>query len=280
MRRAQASGHFVQGGKGAIFVLLRVPVDPSGETVLVVPPFAEEMNKCRRMVTEVALGLAGRGVATLVPDLYGTGDSEGDFADADWDTWCNSLARAVQWSAAQGHAVNGLLAIRLGAALAVGALAAGQLPSVRRTVLWHPVFDGARALGQFLRLRTAAGMMNGARESATDLKVRLAQGETIEVAGYGLGGRLAADLESVATPSILPATLGEIAWLDVVRDAAATLPPAMARLVEQSRAAGSSLEWSGRVAEPFWSATEIVVNPEFVRTTVEHLGGSGPRPET
>ncbi len=160
------------------------------------------------MVTEVALGLAGRGVATLVPDLYGTGDSEGDFADADWATWRNNLGGAVQWSAAQGHTVSGLLAIRLGAALAVGAQAAGLLPNVTRTVLWHPVFDGARALGQFLRLRTAANMISGSRESATDLKARLAQGETIEVAGYGLGGRLAADLESVATPSMLAADPG------------------------------------------------------------------------
>ena len=100
MRPARISGHFVQSGKGPIFVLRRVPVGPVAGTVLVVPPFAEEMNKCRRIVTEVALGLADRGVATLVPDLHGTGDSAGDFAEADWATWCGNLADAVEWSEA------------------------------------------------------------------------------------------------------------------------------------------------------------------------------------
>ena len=52
-----------------------------------VPPFAEEMNKCRPMVTEVALGLAESGIASIVPDLYGTGDSGGDFSEGDWETW-------------------------------------------------------------------------------------------------------------------------------------------------------------------------------------------------
>jgi hypothetical protein len=55
---ARLTGHFIAGPKGPIFVLLREPPDASRGCVIVVPPFAEEMNKCRRMVTEVAVGLA------------------------------------------------------------------------------------------------------------------------------------------------------------------------------------------------------------------------------
>ena len=79
MSRTTFSGEFVAGTKGPIFVLLRKPLVPPRGCVLVVPPFAEEMNKCRRMVTELAIRLAEQGIATLQPDFYGTGDSAGDF---------------------------------------------------------------------------------------------------------------------------------------------------------------------------------------------------------
>jgi hypothetical protein len=48
-----------------------------------VPPFAEEMNKSRRMIAEVGRRLEGSGVGMLLVDLFGTGDSEGEFAQAD-----------------------------------------------------------------------------------------------------------------------------------------------------------------------------------------------------
>ena len=54
MSRRSVSGQFIDGAKGPIFVLAREPAAGVRGCVLVVPPFAEEMNKCRRMVTEVA----------------------------------------------------------------------------------------------------------------------------------------------------------------------------------------------------------------------------------
>ena len=60
------------------------------------------MNKCRRMIAEVGRRLEGSGVGMLVVDLFGTGDSEGEFAQADWQRWKADLAGAVQWAAAEG----------------------------------------------------------------------------------------------------------------------------------------------------------------------------------
>jgi len=244
--------------------------------VLVIPPFAEEMNKCRRMVTEVALGLADQGLGTVVPDLYGTGDSGGDFVDATWAGWLEDLGVAADWSGQQGAPVTGILATRLGAALAVGAMSAGSLPTVRGSVLWQPVLDGGRHVAQFLRLRIAASLTDDRRETLADLRAHLASGHSIEVAGYPLSSRLAAELETVRAPDSLPAGLGDMAWIELVREAGAGLASPSEQLLQRCAQAGRAVRAHVFVGEPFWASTEIVTNAEVVAATVEHLADLGP----
>ncbi|MCS6948290.1 MAG: hydrolase 2, exosortase A system-associated [Steroidobacteraceae bacterium] len=264
------SGHFIDGPKGKLFVLLQRPPYRPSRSVLVVPPFAEEMNKCRRMIAAVGFHLAERGLATVVPDLYGTGDSGGDFTDADWDTWRGDVATVASWCQASGYVVSGLLAIRLGAALAAAALQSGDLPKVSRTVLWQPVFDGGKFLTHFLRLRIAATMQEGRIETSKDLRARLAAGEALEVAGYGLTPRLAADLESVKAQKHLPDGFGTLQWIELSRDVNAT--SAAAPQLNDSTPAPKQSQNAIRVrGAPFWSTTEIVVNREVVAMTVGHL---------
>lgn len=265
------AGQFVSGTKGPIFVLLRHPVGSSRGCVLVVPALAEEMNKCRRMVTEVAIRLAERGYATLVPDLYGTGDSAGDFADCDWPTWLGDLSVVSRWGGVQGHPVTALLAVRAGCALARSALEEGVLPAVQRSVLWQPVFDGSRFLGQFLRLRIAASLMDDRQETLAELKGRFRSGAAIEVAGYGLSSRLAADLERARMPDRLPTNLGLSAWIEVSREPGAPLSIPTARLIETTRTEGHAVQAIRIAGEPFWASTEVVVNSAIVSATVAHL---------
>lgn len=276
MSRRSVSGQFIDGTKGPIFVLARGPAADVRGCVLVVPPFTEEMNKCRRMVTEVASALADRGVATVLPDLYGTGDSGGDFADANWDVWQSDIFRTSRWCAERGWPVQGILAVRLGCALAVAAMASGRLPSVARSALWQPMFDGRRFLAQFLRLRIAASLMLDQKESLAGLRARLHAGEVLEIAGYGLSSRLAADLDSLGPPDGLPRGFGESAWLEVVRERDARLPVPSQNLIEQTLTHGGQVREFLIVGEPFWASTEIVVVPKIISETVAHLSGEAP----
>ena len=63
--------------------------------VLVVPPFAEELNKCRRMLALTTRQLSMQGCDVLWPDLYGTGDSAGEFGDAVWADWVADLGASL-----------------------------------------------------------------------------------------------------------------------------------------------------------------------------------------
>lgn len=150
---------FVDAGDRRIFIQRREPQRARGECVLIVPPFAEEMNKSRKMLTEVARGLSARGITTALPDLSGTGDSELNFGAASWRLWKDDLARTADWCRSQGLTIRGLLSVRLGSALAAE-VARDLLTDVRRSVMWQPVASGADFLVQFLRLRVAANMMD------------------------------------------------------------------------------------------------------------------------
>jgi hypothetical protein len=146
---------------------------------------------------------------------------------------------------------------------------------VTRTVLWQPVFDGTRFLTQFLRLRTAASLMEDRKESVADLRAQLKAGEAIEVAGYRLSGELANDLDAVAAPERLPAAFGDVSWLEVVRDAESPLPAPAMKLIDQTRAQGGTITSCGLPGEPFWSSTEIVVNRSVVSATLSNFSGRG-----
>jgi exosortase A-associated hydrolase 2 len=267
------AGHFAHGGKGSLFILQRTPEAAARQAVLVVPAFGEEMNKSRRMVTEVALGMAHRGFATVVPDLYGTGDSGGDFADADWSGWLDDLRTVAQWCSEQGIALHGVLATRLGCALAVAASRAGFLPPVSRTVFWQPMFDGGRFVTQFLRIRVAASLMESTgRETVADLREKLRGGSVLEVAGYPVSNALITEIEGLRFTGELPASLGRIHWMSVVSEEGASQPDPSLRFIEQARGKGSDIASQLIVGEPFWTSAETIVVPQMVAATVNALG--------
>tara|TARA_B110000238_G_C16067394_1_gene413366 strand:- start:879 stop:1052 length:174 start_codon:yes stop_codon:yes gene_type:complete len=50
-------------------------------TVIFVPPFAEEMNRSKRMYVLFARLLADAGIKSICFDFAGTGDSSGEWSD-------------------------------------------------------------------------------------------------------------------------------------------------------------------------------------------------------
>src|SRR6218665_17582 len=69
--------------------------------MLYLHPFAEEMNKTRRMAALQARALAQAGFEVLQLDLLGCGDSAGDFGDASWQGWLDDVHLACAWLQSQ-----------------------------------------------------------------------------------------------------------------------------------------------------------------------------------
>src|SRR6185295_8535686 len=136
------SPFFLARPAGRVFcVFVGPPPDASRRGgVLFVAPFAEEMNKARRQVMLQARSFAAAGYGVLLMDLYGTGDSEGDFADGRMDVWRGDLMAGADWLEGQGFSTLAVWGVRWGALLAVELLRTLGARATR-LVLWQPVVD-------------------------------------------------------------------------------------------------------------------------------------------
>ncbi len=265
---------FLQGPTGRLFTVRFLPPgdrQPS-RWVLHLPPLAEEMNKSRHMVSWQARELAQQGYGVLVADLFGTGDSEGDFGDADWSCWKRDVHFLLQQIEKRGATDITLWGLRVGALLAVDMLKeAPQL--IHRLLLWQPVISGNQAMTQFLRLRLAAGMMAANAESMADLKQILSGGEILEVAGYGLAPALYDQLSALTMNDIAADTLAKtpVHWLEVVSAAGKSLNLQSKKLVSAWQEAGCSVHHETVVGEPFWTTQELASAAQLIDRTTELL---------
>ena len=226
------------GGKLSVSVFL-----PEGESspvhwVVHVPAFAEEMNKSRAMVSLQARCLADTGIAVIVPDLFGTGDSEGEFCDADWNQWKSDLKFLIQWARHQGSHRITLWGLRLGCLLALD-LVQQDSESIAEILMWQPVLSGKLHMGQFLRLRMASSLMKGDTETVTQIRGHLSSGHCMEVAGYQLSPAMFQQIETVSAANMrIPSGMG-IRILEVVSSAEKPLLPATLKQVDHWRESGA-----------------------------------------
>jgi len=259
---------FLASSQGALFAVYHPPSTGCRECggVLYVPPFAEEMNKARRMATLQAQRMAAAGWGVLIPDLYGTGDSAGDFADARWAIWQDDLGRCADWLRQRGHEHLMLWGLRLGGLLAMDRVAP---IAAARLLLWQPVLSGQRFLHQFLRLRLTADRFKGGGDSMGQLQEKLAAGQSLEVAGYELHPELASALEQ-ACPVTPPAQVC-VDWFEVAGTIDATLSPASQRVVETWRTAGVAVHPQPVIGDAFWATQEIAEAPALLEATLTAL---------
>ncbi len=258
---------FIQGNQGRLFVMCReaLGADSKG-VVLLIPPFAEEMNKSRRMLSLAARALNQKGYATALPDLYGTGDSDGDFGDAHWDGWVDDLSVTLKWLQARNDAPVHLLALRAGALLAAR-LAADHAFRPASVVLWNPVTQGKQALTQFLRLSIAGNLVGGGGESTADLRQRLMDGESLEIAGYMLAPALAQGLDEATLGPLAEVPPERLIWLEVSSRDEPALSPVGQRQVEAWQSMGVPVTAQAVPGDAFWSTAELVDVPELVAAT-------------
>lgn len=240
---------------------------PRGRLVLL-QPFAEEANKSRRMLAEIARAAAEAGWLVALGDYLGTGDSAGDFSEASWQAWVDEVALFAA-TADEPSLPLVVCGLRLGALLAADAVRAGLVADA--VVAINPVTSGKQALTQFLRLGAAAelGQDATARIDTRELRERLARGETVEIAGYGLSPALAQGMD--AAEFELGAGVAGIGWIEVGSAEGAFSPVA-------ERALGRLREHPGRQVESvmlrgpaFWQTQEIEAVPALPGICLEMI---------
>ncbi|HTD04496.1 hydrolase 2, exosortase A system-associated [Undibacterium sp.] len=268
---AAAEAFFLDTELGQRFCLFH-PGDAGAEcrgAIIYAHPFAEEMNKSRRMAALQSRALAAAGYAVLQIDLYGCGDSSGDFRDARWHIWKDDLHRAQHWLMMRSEAPISVWGLRLGALLALD-FARDARSDLDKIVLWQPVFNGAQYLNQFFRLLLANDMIAGSAQKnggTHGIRQALLAGEKLEIAGYEMAPELVSAIDQLDSALWAPPAC-PVYWLENASPANPALSPARKQLADAWMQKGASL-WVDLLNGPaFWTAQETVDAPEWIAATI------------
>jgi exosortase A-associated hydrolase 2 len=204
----------------------------------------------------------------LLLDLYGTGDSEGAFADARWETWRDDVRAAGACLRARGRSRIGLWGMRLGGLLALDTVF-DDPGSFDHVLLWEPVVSGKAFMDQFLRIGIAEGMESGGRSiSLNEMRLKLSRTEPVEVAGYVVSRILTHAIDRSDLPELVDRLRIPLTWIDCA-------PPSPDRrdiIDETARlcaARGKPLTYLTVRTQPFWSVINAVAGSGLVDTTVK-----------
>jgi exosortase A-associated hydrolase 2 len=264
-----AEAFFLEAGTWSRYCLFHRSQGECRGALVYIHPFAEEMNRSRRMAALAARALAAQGIGVLQIDLHGCGDSSGDFGDARWDIWKNDVLLARDWLRARLGRPVGMWGLRLGALLA---LDCARDEPLERLLLWQPVTSGSGYLTQQLRLRLAGDLLQdaGSKTSTTSLRDALRGGASLEIAGNTLAPELALAIDGLDAAALAPLHC-PIHWFEMIAAPGRTLPPAASRIEAGWRAAGADLRVEPVCGPPFWATPEIAECAALVDATVNAM---------
>jgi len=254
---------FLETGRGRRFCLLTRPAsDPVG-TLLYLPPLAEEMNKSRRMAALAANAFASAGWAVLQIDLFGCGDSDGDFGDAGWKDWIDDVDSGWSWLCRTFDLEPWIWTLRGGSLLAADWMKrSGNGPNV---LMWQPVTNGQQHLAQFMRLKVASEMLveSDAKNVMTRMREALKAGESVEIAGYQLSPALASGFDG-AKLAFEAGYAARCVLIEVASAGRQEASPALRMLEQRSSEAGVQVALEVVPGTAFWQTQEIEVVPALI----------------
>lgn len=257
---------FIEAGDRRLFALFHPADGDMRGCVLMLPPFAEEMNMSRRMTYLTGRAFAAAGYGFLALDLTGTGESSGDFADARIDIWQDDARAGLTWL----HDKTGHAPILMG--LRAGALLAASLQAEAPLVLWQPVGNGETMINQFLRIRIAAALTgNAEKETTKGLRALWQAGDGVEIAGYEISPALADGFDALRLADMAPPADTPIIWIETGSEERGP-SPASQRVIDAWSEKSVKMRTHLCPGDPFWTIQETTTAPAMIDVTLNALG--------
>lgn len=238
---------------------------------LILPPFAEEMNKSRHLLQQLRQQLDGS-CDVLLLDPAGTGDSSGDLDTANTQDWTSDWLSIIAKLKSDGYQGFHVVALRFGALQLFEILQHELALPLQKIILWQPYLQTSTFLQQFFRLKIAEQMANGQKTSQKELDQQLANGTVVEVAGYPMTQNFVSSVQALQDIAALPAIYQQtpLLWLET------SMMPNVSPVSEKGMALLSqhfAAEFQQLQGPAWWNASELVQTPELIARTVEFLTG-------
>jgi exosortase A-associated hydrolase 2 len=262
---------FLGAANGQRFCLLHLP--PAGHAVqggvVYIHPFAEELNRSRRMAAQQARAFAQAGYAVLQIDLDGCGDSTGEFGEASWASWVADVVLARQYLAGRLRCAPQALwlwGLRSGCLLAAAAVSDAD-DAAAKLLFWQPVLSGQQHLNQFLRLKMATDLVQGKRGVGTaDMVQQLAAGQSVEVGGYAVAPALAHGLALSGLDVLGPDS--RVACFEVSTTGGQLVSPALSAQLARWQLSGYQATGQAIEGPLFWQAVDSDACPALVAASL------------
>ncbi len=235
--------------------------------IVFIPPFGEEMNRCRSLVSQQARNFAESGYACTLLDFYGCGDSQGELQNASLEIWQGNIRDTIETLQREVCVPVILWGLRLGAFIALDFASKSAVP-IEAIILWQPVISGERYVTQILRQRVAAlAGKNLPPETTAEIRQRLAQGARIEISGYTVGGQLMHDVEHLSLARLRALCSSSIYWLEHVSEEGAAVTTATAKALEQLRNLENEVEVHPFTGPQVWQLHKRDALPQLISMT-------------
>lgn len=266
---------FIKGKSGDLYTVYYPPksTKQTPRHIIYIPPFSEEANRCRAMTSLQARTLAEKGIGVFVIDLFGTGDSAGNFVEGNWQLWQDNIITGLNWLKNKyGYDCDTLWGTRLGAMLAVDV--ALQLNSIKNLIFWQPVINGKNFFTQFLRIRIAAELgENTGTTSTTELRQQFEAGKSVEISGYEVSPDLAISIDKLKPSKLLSLNDVNINWFEIHSTAEIITPRTTQKALNECNKAGISITLHQVNGPAFWQLHERFLAPNLIEATTDVITG-------
>lgn len=197
--------------------------------VVMCSPFGHDRDYALRTYRVLAARLTRQGLGVLRFDYSGTGDSAGDLADATIEQWIEDTVEAVVKARTLDARSVAIVGCGLGAGIALRA--AERAGNVAYLIMWNPVLDGRRYLGDLV-----AGHQQWLEEASRGIPLmrRLAGAE--DMLGWRATGSWRGSLETFSATTIEKAPAPEVRFIY------AGSPAADPAFVDRLKALGAHVE--------------------------------------
>ena len=258
-----------------IFLAHCIPSQPlssvkGGRAVIFVPPFAEEMNRSKRMYVLCSRLLADSGVHAFCFDYSGTGDSSGEWGDFSYSDWVEDLNQIYKYATNLSSKVS-FIALRFGALVLADAIDQCDM-DVDRCVFWDPIENGEILTRQLIRIKIAAAMADESKKLTTkEISQNIQETGYLESGGYYLSKSLIDDINSKKLASILESLLdkSELDWMLLGKHSQINnmwLPNSFSEKDLPSNKVKNILMHPVNDVK-FWMQQEVTISPELLRVT-------------
>lgn len=244
---------FYSGHKGQLFRLIRTPASVNGHLLFVAPLF-EQANNTRHMVTKAAIASYDSGYQSIVFDHYGTGDSQGQLADASLSVWQQDIIKQIgELRQISDKPIT--LSLSLSAALL---LTDDMLAMVDSVQLWQPELNGKRFVQQFKRLALAKDLQK-AKPNSTDT----CTSSLMTIAGYTMTHSLLDELAKQVLGHISQCQ-ADVEWLEWLAANTELTQGRQKQYYALQQACAKQIQLTTLSDEKFWLATELLVSQQLL----------------